>query len=33
VQVSFEVTSATGAVMVYSSSVDNGTGDSVIRTE
>lgn len=33
VQVSFEVLSPTGAVMVYSSSVDNGTGDSVIRTE
>ncbi len=33
VQVRFEVISPTGSLMVYTSSVDNGTGDSILRTE
>ncbi len=33
VQVQFDVVSPTGAILVYTSSVDNGTGDSLLRTE
>jgi len=33
VQVRFDVISPTGSLMVYTSSVDNGTGDSILRTE
>ena len=33
VQVKFEVVSPTGSLMIYTSSVDNGTGDSILRTE
>jgi len=33
VQVQFDVIGSTGAVLVYTSSVDNGTGDSILRTE
>lgn len=33
VQVQFDVVSATGSILVYTSSVDNGTGDSLLRTE
>jgi len=33
VQVQFDVISTTGAIVVYTSSIDNGTGDSILRTE
>jgi Leucine-rich repeat (LRR) protein len=33
VQVKFDVISATGSLMIYTSSVDNGTGDSILRTD
>lgn len=33
VMVQFEVVSETGALFVYTSSIDNGTGDSILRTE
>jgi Leucine-rich repeat (LRR) protein len=33
VQVQFDVISPTGAIVVYTSSIDNGTGDSILRTE
>ena len=33
VQVKFEIVSSTGSLMIYTSSVDNGTGDSILRTE
>jgi Leucine-rich repeat (LRR) protein len=33
VQVQFDVMSQSGAIVVYTSSVDNGTGDSILRTE
>jgi Leucine-rich repeat (LRR) protein len=33
VQVQFDVVSAEGAIVVYTSSVDNGTGDSILRME
>jgi len=31
--VQFDLISSTGAVLIYTSSVDNGTGDSILRTE
>ncbi len=33
VQVQFDVISQTGSIVVYTSSIDNGTGDSILRTE
>ena len=33
VQVQFDVVSSTGAVMIFTSSVDNGTNDSILRVE
>jgi hypothetical protein len=33
VQLRVQLISSTGGVMVYTSSVDNGTGDSILRAE
>jgi hypothetical protein len=33
VQLRFDVVSGAGAVVIYTSSVENATGDSVLRTE
>ena len=33
VEADFQVTAGSGAVMLFTSSVDNGTGDSILRTE